>query len=158
MTVLSHGHVKTAYPSAHHSTALPASRFRAAFRILDQRMSTDEAPVPVFSAADRRFLRQIGRTLIAATLRDAVDIDIVTNLERMVGRANHGHRTNVRRLVRWSRRLAFLYGGAQMPARAAKSRFLAIQRLARALSSLCLVAFWADDAALVLMERPGPPS
>ena len=106
------------------------------------------------SPADGRFLEAVTRALVTPVTYDSAQIDIVANVERLLGRANENNRTNVLRLVKWCRRIAFFYGGPLLPARAACSRFIAIQRLARALSSLCLLAFWGDDAALALINSP----
>jgi hypothetical protein len=106
------------------------------------------------SPSDGRFLRAITRVLVTPATYDNTRIDIVANLERLLERANEGNRANVLRLVKWCRRIAFFYGGPLLPARAARSRLVAIQRLARALSSLCLLAFWGDDAALTLIGSP----
>src|SRR4051794_1517555 len=107
------------------------------------------------SNADCRFLDQLSRTLIPPSARGAVEVDVVANIHRMLRHANPGHRANVRRLVRWSRRPSIFYGGPSMPERAARSRLIAVQRLARAISSLCLVAFWGDDQARALIDAPG---
>jgi hypothetical protein len=107
------------------------------------------------SKADRRFLAELSSTLIPTSARAAVNVDVVANIDRMLSRATARHRSNVYRLVRWSRRISMFYGGASMPSRAAGSRLVAVQKLARAISSLCLVAFWADDHARVLIEDPG---
>jgi hypothetical protein len=109
------------------------------------------------SKADRRFLAKVSRTLIPPSARDVVDVDVVANIDRMLSRANARHRANVLRLVRWTRRLSIFYGGASMPARAGRSRVISIQRLARALTSLCLVAFWGDEQARTLIDEPGGP-
>jgi len=107
------------------------------------------------SKADRRFLAELSSTLIPTSARAATNVDVVANIDRMLGRANDRHRSNVYRLVRWSRRISKFYGGASMPSRAAGSRLVAVQRLTRAISSLCLVAFWADDRARILLDDPG---
>ena len=107
------------------------------------------------SKADRRFLDEVSRTLIPPSTRGVVEVDVVANIERLLHRANARHRANVFRLVRWTRRLSVFYGGASMPVRAAQSRLIPMQRVARALSSLCLVAFWGDDRARTLIDEPG---
>ena len=107
------------------------------------------------TSADRRFLDELSRVLIPPSARGAADVDVVANIDRMIGRANARHRTNVLRLVRWARRLSLFYGGASLPLRAARSRLVPVQRLGRAVSSLCLVAFWADDRARALIDEPG---
>jgi hypothetical protein len=117
-------------------------------------MSRAAPSVRRLSPSDGRFLQAVTRVLVTPATYDNAQIDVVANVERLLGRANGGNRTNVLRLVKWCRRMAFFYGGPQLPARAACSRFVAIQRLARALSSLCLLAFWGDDAALALLNSP----
>jgi len=107
-----------------------------------------------FSEEDRRFLRGVTRGLIEPAAYEAVHLDVVVNLERMMARANRDHCASVLKLVRCCRRISFLYGGPQMPARASHSRFVSVQKLGRALSCLCLVAFWGDAAALALIDRP----
>jgi hypothetical protein len=96
----------------------------------------------------------VTRALVTPPTYDEAQIDVVANLERLMGRATEGNRANVLRLVRWCRRIAFLYGGSMLPARASRSKFVVVQRVARALSSLCLLAFWGDEAALALIDSP----
>jgi hypothetical protein len=107
---------------------------------------------PGFSDEDRRFLNAIARVLIPAPALRDTGIDVLANIEHMLGRASIEHRTQARRIVGWARRISFLYGGEQMPLRARRSRFVVVQKLAHAVSSLCLVAFWADEAALTVIE------
>jgi hypothetical protein len=107
------------------------------------------------SKADRRFLNDISRTLIPPSALRAVDIDVAVNVDRMIERATPRHQVNVCRLIRWSRRLSMFYGGASMPRRAAGSRLVPVQKIARAITSLCLVAFWGDDHAHALIQIPG---
>ena len=117
-------------------------------------MSRTTSSTPRLSQADGRFLRAVTRVLVTPASYDAARIDVVANLERLIERANDANRANVLRLVRWCRRIARVYGGPLLPARAARSRIVAIQKLARALSSLCLLAFWGDEAALALIDAP----
>jgi len=117
-------------------------------------MSHAPTTQPRLSPADGQFLRAVTRALVTPAAYDEAHIDVVANLERLIGRANAGNRANVLRLVRWCRRIAFVYGGPVLPARAARSKFVPVQRLARALSSLCLLAFWGDEAAHALIDSP----
>jgi hypothetical protein len=117
-------------------------------------MSRTATSPPRLSEADGRFLRAVTRSLVTPAAYDAAHIDIVANLERVMERANDANRANVLRLVRWCRRIALVYGGPLLPARGAGSSVVAVQRLARALSSLCLLAFWGDEAAHALIESP----
>ena len=105
-----------------------------------------------FSAAERRFLEEVARVLLPPDA--GTDIDVVVNIEHMLSQASADHRERVVQLVRWSRRLSWVYGGTRMPLRARRSRFVLIQKLAHALSALCLVAFWGDEGALRMAERP----
>lgn len=109
---------------------------------------------PGFSEGDRRFLEAVASILIPAPARRDSGIDVVANIEHMLGRASIEHQAKARRIVGWARRISFLYGGEQMPLRARRSRFIVVQKLAHAVSSLCLVAFWADEAALTVIEAP----
>ena len=109
---------------------------------------------PGFSDQDRRFLEAVACVLIPEPVRRDSGIDVLANIEHMLGRASIEHQTRARRIVEWARRISFLYGGGQMPLRARRSRFIVVQKLAHAVSSLCLVAFWADEAALTVIEPP----
>jgi hypothetical protein len=111
-------------------------------------------PTNAFSEDDRRFVRAVARVLLSDARLPDTGIDVLANIEHMLCCASHEHQIRARRLVSWARRLSWLYGGAQMPLRARQSRLVAIQKLAHAVSALCLVGFWADDAALALIERP----
>jgi hypothetical protein len=107
-----------------------------------------------FSEAERRFLEEVAHVLIPPAAAAGTDIDVVTNIEHMLAQASPDHRERVVQLVRWSRRVSWWYGGTRMPLRARRSRFVVIQKVAHALSALCLVAFWGDEAALKMAERP----
>jgi hypothetical protein len=100
----------------------------------------------------------VTRALVTPEAFDEADIDVIANLERLLGRASEGNCANVLRLVWWCRRIAFVYGGPLLPARAAQSRFVAVQKLARALSSLCLLSFWGDEASFGLIDSPERPA
>lgn len=112
----------------------------------------------VFSVRERRFLKQVADTLIPARATDASGIDVLVNIESMLNHASAQHRRRVVRLVTWSYRMSWFYGGPSMPVQARQSRFTAIQRLAHALSSLCLFAFWGDEAAQRVIEQPRKPA
>jgi hypothetical protein len=45
-----------------------------------------------------------------------------------------------------------------MPVRARGSRFFIVKRLARAVSVMCLVAFWGDERTLRLIDNPAEAS
>jgi len=114
-------------------------------------------PRLTFSARERRFLELAAATLIPSAATSATGIDVLMNLERMLSHASTHHRRRVVRLVAWSYRVSWLYGGRCMPIQARRSRFISIQRLAHALSSLCLIAFWGDQAARKIVGRPRSP-
>jgi hypothetical protein len=107
--------------------------------------------MPHFSGPERRFLEEVAGVLIPAAA--GTGIDVVANIEHMLTQASADHRERIVQLVTWSRRVSWLYGGTRMPLRARRSRFVLIQKLAHALSALCLVAFWGDESALGMAER-----
>jgi len=111
-----------------------------------------------FSVCERRFLERVADTLIPARATNATGINVLANIESSLIHASARHRRRVVRLVAWSYRLSWFYGGACMPIHARRSRFIAIQRLAHALSSLCLFAFWGDEAASRIIEQPRRPA
>ena len=100
---------------------------------------------------ERRFLAGVARVLVPRAA--GTEIDVEANHEQMLAQASADQRIRVVHLVRWSRRVSWVYGGTQMPLRARRSRLIAVQKLAHALSSLCLVAFWGDEDARRLLER-----
>ena len=107
-----------------------------------------------FSSDDRRFLEQAVRAVVPGSVLTTAGIDVVHNIEHMLGRANADHRARVQRVLGWARRISFLYGGGAMPIRARGSRFSIVRRLARAVSAICLVAFWGDERTLSLIDDP----
>ena len=110
---------------------------------------------PVGLGADnRQFLRRVARTLIPDEALARTGIDVVANVEHLLNRGSAEHRAKVLRLLTWAERISFIYGGEKCAIRARGSRFVLVQKMAKALSSLCLVAFWADERALVLIDNP----
>jgi hypothetical protein len=107
-----------------------------------------------FSADDRRFLEGAARAVVPASALNTSGVDIVRNIEHLLERANADHRARVLRALGWARRISFLYGGDAMPLRARGSRFFIIRRLGRAISVVCLVAFWGDERTLMLIKDP----
>jgi hypothetical protein len=103
---------------------------------------------------DREFLRKVAATLIPAEALTRTGIEVVANIDRLLARGSAEHRAKVLRLVAWARRVSFLYGGEQIALRARGSRFTLVQKLGKALSALCLVAFWGDERALRLIAAP----
>jgi hypothetical protein len=100
------------------------------------------------------FLRRMAYTLIPDQALAATGIDVIANLEHLLKQGSPEHRAKVLRLLTWARRISFIYGGEKVAIRARGSRFVLVQKMAKALSSLCLVAFWADERALRLIDKP----
>ena len=105
-----------------------------------------------FDGGDREFLRKVAATLIPSEALSRTGIDISANIEHLLARGSAEHRAKVMRLLAWSRRISFLYEGQNIVHRAGKSRFMLIQKMSKALSALCLLAFWGDERALQLIE------
>ena len=101
---------------------------------------------------DRDFLRKIAGTLIPADAFSRTGIDIIANIEHLLRRGGAEHRAKVMRLLTWSRRVSFFYGGENVARRARDSRFVLARKMSKALSALCLVSFWGDERALALIE------
>jgi hypothetical protein len=106
------------------------------------------------SADDRGFLEEAIRVVIPAEALRNAGVDVMRNIEHLLERANADHRARVLRALGWARRISFLYGGGAMPLRARGSRFFVVRRLARAVSVVCLVAFWGDERTLALIDSP----
>lgn len=112
------------------------------------------APRLTLDQGDRDFLRKVAATLIPAQALSATGIDVVANIDRLLARGSAEHRTKVLRLVSWARRVSFLYGSEQVAVRSRGSRFALVQKMGKALSALCLVAFWGDERAMNLIAMP----
>jgi hypothetical protein len=110
---------------------------------------------PIGLGADNRdFLRRMARTLIPDEALESTGIDVIANVEHLLEQGSAEHRAKVLRLLAWARRISFIYGGEKIAIRGRGSRFVLVQKMAKALSSLCLVAFWADERALRLIDKP----
>jgi hypothetical protein len=107
-----------------------------------------------FSPDDRRFIEGAACAVIPARALTIAGVDVVRNVEHLLQRTNADHRVRVLRALRWARRVSFLYGGDMMPVRARGSRLFMVRRLARAVSVVCLVAFWGDERTLALIDNP----
>ena len=101
---------------------------------------------------DNNFLRRVAATLIPAEALKATGIDVAANVEQLLRQGSAEHRKKVLRFLAWSRRASILYGGENVAINARGSRFMLARKMGRTLSSLCLVAFWADERALVLIN------
>ncbi|HYE14493.1 MAG TPA: hypothetical protein VD968_08655 [Pyrinomonadaceae bacterium] len=104
---------------------------------------------------DKEFINRVAATLIPAEALRQTGIDVLANVEHMLAQGSADHRRKVLRLLAWSRRVAFLYGGDRVALGARGSRFEVMQKMGKALSSLCLVAFWGDERALSLIDSHG---
>ncbi|MCA1632993.1 MAG: hypothetical protein LC802_04535 [Acidobacteria bacterium] len=114
------------------------------------------APRLTLDAKDTEFLRRVAATLIPAEASHRTGIDVLANIEHMLAQGGAEHRRKVLRLLSWARRASFVYGGERVAIGARGSRFELVQKMGRALSAVCLWAFWGDERALVLMDAPGP--
>ena len=103
---------------------------------------------------DREFLSRVAATLIPAEALKATGIDVAANVEHLLRQGSTEHRQKVLRFLSWSRRASLLYGGERVAINARGSRFMLVRKMGRTLSSLCLIAFWADERALSLIDSP----
>ena len=111
-------------------------------------------PGASFKDDDREFLARVAATLVPAAAVRATGIDVAANVEHLLSRGSAEHRRKVLRFISWSRRAAVLYGGDRVAINARGSRFILARKMGRTLSSLCLIAFWADERALALIASP----
>jgi len=112
------------------------------------------AVVPHISLAndDRQFLDAVAATLIPSTALQSTGINVGQNVEHLLRSGSADHRRKVTRFVAWSQRASILYGGERVALNARGSRFMLVRKMGRTLSSLCLIAFWADERALMLID------
>jgi hypothetical protein len=97
----------------------------------------------------------VAATLIPAAALAETGIDVAANVDYLLQQGCAEHRGKVLRFLRWARRASVFYGGARVAIEARGSRFTLVRKMGKALSSLCLVAFWADERALRLIKVPG---
>ena len=102
---------------------------------------------------DRRFIDSVAATLIPATALQNTGINVGQNVDRLLQSGSADHRRKVTRFLAWSQRASILYGGEKVALNARGSRFMLVRKMGRTLSSLCLIAFWADERALKLIEQ-----
>ena len=112
------------------------------------------APPAALDRGHREFLRRVAATLVPAEWQALTGVDVTANIEHLLARGGALPRARVLRLIAWARRVSFLYGGEKIAVRTRTSRFVLMQKLGKALSSLCLVAFWGDERTLRLIEVP----
>ena len=101
---------------------------------------------------DRRFIDAVAATLIPATALATTGINVGENVDHLLSNGSADHRRKVTRFLAWSQRASILYGGEKVALNARGSRFMLMRKMGRTLSSLCLIAFWADERALKLIE------
>ena len=101
---------------------------------------------------DRRFIDAVAATLIPATALQSTGINVGQNVDHLLRNGSADHRRKVTRFLAWSQRASILYGGDKVALNARGSRFMLVRKMGRTLSSLCLIAFWADERALKLID------
>lgn len=104
---------------------------------------------------DRKFLDRVAATLIPAKAFENTGINVADNVAYLLNQGSTEHRTKVLRFLSWSQRASIIYGGDKVAINARGSRFILVRKMGRTLSSLCLIAFWADERALKLIDDPG---
>ena len=112
------------------------------------------AVVPSISLGkdDERFLEAVAATLIPADALKSTGISVSQNVEHLLSHGSDDHRKKVTRFLTWSQRASILYGGEKVALNARGSRFMLVRKMGRTLSSLCLIAFWADERSLKLIN------
>ena len=101
---------------------------------------------------DQRFIDAVAATLIPATALQTTGINVGQNVDHLLRNGSADHRRKVTRFLAWSQRASILYGGEKVALNARGSRFMLVRKMGRTLSSLCLIAFWADERALKLID------
>ena len=103
---------------------------------------------------DQRFLDAVAATLIPATALQSTGINVAENVDHLLRSGSADHRRKVTRFLAWAQRASIVYGGERVALNARGSRFTLVRKMGRTLSSLCLIAFWADERALKLINEP----
>jgi len=103
---------------------------------------------------DHRFLDGVAATLIPAMALQSTGINVAENVDHLLRSGSADHRKKVTRFLAWAQRASILYGGERVALNARGSRFMLVRKMGRTLSSLCLIAFWADERALKLIDDP----
>ena len=101
---------------------------------------------------DQRFIDAVAATLIPAAALQSTGINVGQNVDHLLRNGSADHRKKVTRFLAWSQRASILYGGERVALNARGSRFMLVRKMGRTLSSLCLIAFWADERALKLID------
>ncbi len=102
---------------------------------------------------DRHFLQKVAATLIPVQALKNTGINVAENVEHLLNAGSPEHRKKVIRFIAWSQRASILYGGDKVAVNARGSRFMLVRKMGRTLSSLCLIAFWADERSLKLINE-----
>ena len=102
---------------------------------------------------DQRFIDAVAATLIPATALQSTGISVGQNVDHLLRNGSADHRRKVTQFLAWSQRASILYGGEKVALNARGSRFMLVRKMGRSLSSLCLIAFWADERALKLIDE-----
>ena len=103
---------------------------------------------------DKKFLDRVAATLLPVDALRSTGISVAENVAYLVEQGSAEHRAKVLRFLSWSQRAAIFYGGDKVALNARGSRFMLVRKMGRTLSSLCLIAFWADERALNLISQP----
>ena len=116
--------------------------------------------VPTISLGrdEQNFLDRVAATLIPAAALQSTGINVAENVEQLLRNGSADHRRKVMRFLAWSQRASVLYGGERVALNARGSRFMLVRKMGRTLSSLCLIAFWADERALKLINDAEVPA
>jgi len=101
---------------------------------------------------DKKFIDSVAATLIPASALQSTGINVGQNVDHLLRSGSADHRRKVNRFLAWSQRASILYGGEKVALNARGSRFMLVRKMGRTLSSLCLIAFWADERALKLID------
>ena len=101
---------------------------------------------------ERQFLDRVAATLIPADALQTTGIKISENVAHLLKQGSPEHREKVMRFLSWTQRVSFLYGGDKVAINARGSRFTLARKMGRTLSSLCVIAFWADERAMKLID------
>ena len=112
------------------------------------------AVVPAVSLGknEQRFLDAVAATLIPSMALKSTGINVAENVEHLLRNGSVEHRRKVTRFLTWAQRASILYGDEKVALKARGSRFMLVRKMGRTLSSLCLIAFWADERALKLIN------
>jgi len=105
------------------------------------------------SKDEQRFVDAVAATLIPATALQSTGINVGQNVDHLLRSGSADHRRKVTRFLAWSQRASIFYGGENVALNARGSRFMLVRKMGRTLSSLCLIAFWADERAQKLIDN-----